>query len=195
MSKWSIPLAELAEKVKADLETVARKSTLEVFAAVVARSPVGNPDIWKSNSHRAFARQHSNTLATIYNDRVKADVRSYTKGGKLKVKLKRVLSAKALRAAYPNVSGKGYVGGRFRANWNVSYGSIDTSVTNSTSATRGTEEAQKALSLDVGGVVYMTNSLRYAKRLEDGYSTQAPTGMVRLSAMEFSRRVQEALKK
>ena len=40
MSAFSIPLAQLAEKIGADLETVARKATFELFRAVVLRSPV-----------------------------------------------------------------------------------------------------------------------------------------------------------
>lgn len=37
---WSIPLDQLAAKVQLDLETVARKATLDVFTAVVLASPV-----------------------------------------------------------------------------------------------------------------------------------------------------------
>ena len=40
MSGWSIPLEELAAKVQLDLETVARKSTLDVFKAVNYGAPV-----------------------------------------------------------------------------------------------------------------------------------------------------------
>jgi hypothetical protein len=40
MSGWSIPLDQLARKVQLDLETVARKSTLDVFTAVVKGAPV-----------------------------------------------------------------------------------------------------------------------------------------------------------
>lgn len=37
---WSIPLEELADKLNLDLETVARKSTLDVFRAVGLGAPV-----------------------------------------------------------------------------------------------------------------------------------------------------------
>lgn len=40
MTTFSIPLAQLAEKIKADLETVVQKSTLQVFGAVVQKTPV-----------------------------------------------------------------------------------------------------------------------------------------------------------
>lgn len=140
---WSIPLDQLAAKVQLDLETVARKSTLDVFKAVVLKSPVDT--------------------------------------------------------------------GRFRANWNVSQGAPDTTVTDSTDKGRAQAEVSKALTLPVGGVTYMSNSLPYAVVLEyglypnppktptgktvGGYSTQAPQGMVRLSALEYNDYVQKAIRK
>lgn len=151
MAGWSIPLEKLAAKVQLDIETVARKATLQVFAAVVKKSPVDT--------------------------------------------------------------------GRFRANWNVSYGTPDTAVTSSTQTARADAEVQKVQSLPVGGVVYLSNSLPYAqvleyggypnppkkgshKRGEDGYAThvrggfsmQAPQGMVRISALEFNDFVQKAIR-
>ena len=87
--------------------------------------------------------------------------------------------------------------GRFCGNWNVAYGGIDYS-------TDGTEDkngsatiyrgASRILSNNLPGVtIYITNSLPYAHRLEDGYSKQAPNGMVRLSVVEFNQFVQRAL--
>ena len=40
MSNWSIPLDKLAEKAQADLETVARKVTFDLYSSVVYMSPV-----------------------------------------------------------------------------------------------------------------------------------------------------------
>jgi hypothetical protein len=40
MAGFSIPIAQLAEKAKLDLQTVARKSTVEVFGAVVDKTAV-----------------------------------------------------------------------------------------------------------------------------------------------------------
>ena len=121
---WSIPLDRLAKKAGANIELVARKSTADLFAAVVRRSPVDT--------------------------------------------------------------------GRFRANWNVSYGSADYTTSDSTDQVRGTTQALKALTLPVGGVTYLANGLPYARRLEYGYSAQAPGGMVRLAAAEFADYVREA---
>lgn len=80
--------------------------------------------------------------------------------------------------------------GRFRANWNVSFGLPDYTTTVSTNEARGMTEASKALQLPVGGVSYIANGLPYALLLEHGYSKQAPAGMVKLAAAEFARAVQ-----
>ena len=82
--------------------------------------------------------------------------------------------------------------GRFRANWNVSFGEPNYSTTASTNQTRG--EPAKALTLPIGGVTYLSNGLPYAGRLEYGWSKQAPAGMVRLSVREFDRFVRQAIK-
>lgn len=84
--------------------------------------------------------------------------------------------------------------GRFRANWNVSFGAPNYSTTSSTSANRADAEVAKALTLPIGGVTYMSNGLPYASRLEYGYSKQAPAGMVRITAREFANYVQRALR-
>jgi len=77
--------------------------------------------------------------------------------------------------------------GRFRANWNVSFGAPDASTSESTDRARALREVQKALSFPTGGVVSITNGLPYARRLEYGYSRQAPYGMVRYSVLEYRR--------
>ena len=81
--------------------------------------------------------------------------------------------------------------GRFRANWNVSYGAPDYTTTPRTDEARGVAEAQKALTLAVGGVVFISNGLPYARRLEYGWSKQAPYGMVRLTVAGFKNMVRQ----
>lgn len=83
--------------------------------------------------------------------------------------------------------------GRFRGNWNVSYNAPDFVTTPSTNANRAAIEVQKALTLPVGGITYMSNGLPYARRLEYGYSKQAPQGMVRISVREFRDYVRKAI--
>ena len=82
--------------------------------------------------------------------------------------------------------------GRFRANWNFSINSPDTSSSETTDKARGSQQAMKALQYGAGQIVYLTNALPYARRLEHGWSKQAPNGMVKVSAVEFTRFVQQA---
>lgn len=111
--------------------------------------------------------------------------------------------------------------GRFRANWNVSYNVPDDSTSsNLDTSGRGklAEVKSAVLSMPVGGVIYMCNSLPYAIPLEyglypnppirgskkrgeesvqvhvtGGFSNQAPAGMVRVTAREFAYAVLRSL--
>jgi hypothetical protein len=89
----------------------------------------------------------------------------------------------------------GYVGGRFRGNWQYGYGQqpagdlpdIDKSGATSTlRIAAGLKEAP------VAGIHYLVNNLPYARRLEDGHSTQAPAGIVGLTALEFQQITRDA---
>lgn len=89
----------------------------------------------------------------------------------------------------------GYVGGRFRANWQYGLGQADNSTNDKINAGKhGSKEAAAAsvgivtkVKADAGGKIhFITNSLPYAQRLEDGWSkNQAPNGMVKLTVEEF----------
>lgn len=125
MSGWSIPLDKLAERSKARLETVVRAVTLNLFVAVVRKSPVRT--------------------------------------------------------------------GRFRANWEVSYGAPKLTVNDSTAAERADAVVREVITLPVGGVTFLSNALPYAYRLEHGWSKQAPAGMVRLSMVELEQHIRKAL--
>ena len=111
--------------------------------------------------------------------------------------------------------------GRFRANWNVSYNVVDRSIsanTDPSGSAKSTAVQSAVLSFPVGGIFYLTNSLPYAgvleyggypnpplygskKRGEDGptihvingYSMQAPNGMVRVTVQEFQDAVRRAI--
>ena len=82
----------------------------------------------------------------------------------------------------------GYVGGRFRANWQYGLDDIDFKVTEaidkagSVTIGRITQEVPSEAS---GHIHYITNSLPYSFRLEHGWSRQAPAGMVGLTELEF----------
>lgn len=74
--------------------------------------------------------------------------------------------------------------GRFRANWRAGIDEIDGS-TDQESDKQGTVSinrvAQAAKTMKMGDVIYVTNSLHYAMKLEYGWSRQAPYGMVRVT--------------
>lgn len=95
----------------------------------------------------------------------------------------------------------GYVGGRFRANWNLGIGSMDLSTTMATDRSAkgdngGTTTAHIVSQIPAqaaGKVYYLSNSLPYAQRLEDGWSRQAPNGVVSRTVVEFQTIVDEAV--
>ena len=78
--------------------------------------------------------------------------------------------------------------GRFRANWQVAIGSMPNGTLSledkSGTATVSNATARSA-GVKAGDVIYLANNLPYAQRLEDGYSVQAPAGMVGLTVQEF----------
>lgn len=89
----------------------------------------------------------------------------------------------------------GYTGGRFRGNWQ--YGLNAPNITTTQTIDKDGSSTIDGIFTKVddkpfGNVHYVTNSLPYAKRLEDGWSRQAPHGMVRLTVNEFIPIVREA---
>lgn len=88
--------------------------------------------------------------------------------------------------------------GRFRGNWNVEMGRIDVSTGGDFDKTgdAATAKAQAKLGeWKVGETIYITNSLPYAQRLEEGYSQQAPIGMVKVTVAQFQSLVRAELRK
>lgn len=93
---------------------------------------------------------------------------------------------------------KGYAGGRARANWQYGFGAppagdlpdIDKSGQASLNRIGSGVKAAPA-----AGVHYVVNNLPYAQALEDGHSTQAPSGMVGLAVVQFQAIVNEEVAK
>lgn len=97
---------------------------------------------------------------------------------------------------------KGYVGGRFRANWQLGVGSVDVATTMATDRspknreTGGTTTRGIVASIPAqaaGKVYYLSNSLPYAQRIENGWSRQAPSGVVGLTQVRFQQIVRKAI--
>lgn len=91
---------------------------------------------------------------------------------------------------------EGYVGGRFRANWQYGRGAANTGTSEEVDASgqvsinRFVEGSGEK---PAGHVHYITNSLPYAIPLENGHSSkQAPQGMVGLTVLEFQPIVKAA---
>ena len=78
--------------------------------------------------------------------------------------------------------------GRFKGNWQTSTTAIPSGVLETTDPSgaiaRGKVEAAVA-TMELGDVVHMANNLPYARRLEDGWSKQAPAGMVKLTVQRW----------
>lgn len=95
----------------------------------------------------------------------------------------------------PRKAPKGYVGGRSRGNWQISVGKpgnssvvdFDQSVSHEdpVGAAQEAEAFSNAAKAKFGQTIWIYNNVRYIKRLEDGWSTQAPIGMVAVSIAEI----------
>ena len=97
----------------------------------------------------------------------------------------------ALWASKPS---KGYVGGHFRANWQLGIGSLAGGIIEGHNYGIALSREKAKMPEKAGGkVFYYGNNLPYAQALEDGHSTQAPRGMVALTTVEFSGIVNQAV--
>lgn len=89
----------------------------------------------------------------------------------------------------------GYVGGRFRGNWQYSFGAMPRGFTDAidkSGASTLSAIVSSALSGNAVGVHYLSNNLPYAQRIEDGWSRQAPQGIVGRVELEFASIVRQA---
>ena len=78
--------------------------------------------------------------------------------------------------------------GRFRGNWQIAIGSVPNGtleLDDKTGAATIARGAATALGINAGETIFFANNLPYARRLEEGYSQQAPDGMVALTIQEF----------
>lgn len=93
---------------------------------------------------------------------------------------------------------KGYVGGRFRNNWQFSVEAPATGVNagvDPNGVKANGELRAQVNSMKMGQTFYMTNNLPYAVRLEFGWSKQAPQGMVRIVTAQYEQAIREAAAK
>lgn len=90
----------------------------------------------------------------------------------------------------------GYVGGRFRGNWQIGINFVPAGETGrvdpSGSATLGAI-VSGIPEHPAGTIAYLANNVPYAQRIEEGWSRQAPTGLVALTALEFQSLTTQAV--
>ena len=87
--------------------------------------------------------------------------------------------------------------GRFKANWQPAIGSAPSGIIEATDPSGAMVMAKVSgvvAGVKAGDVIYMVNNLPYARRLEDGYSKQAPAGMVALTVQRFQPIAAEAIR-
>ena len=96
---------------------------------------------------------------------------------------------------HPEAAPPGYVGGRFRANWQLGIGSAPSGVLDSVDPSGSSTRSRVTASIPgqaAGKVYYLVNNLPYAQALEDGHSLQSPPGnMVAGTVAAFQRIVNE----
>tara|TARA_R110002167_G_scaffold75830_2_gene211566 strand:+ start:352 stop:807 length:456 start_codon:yes stop_codon:yes gene_type:complete len=85
----------------------------------------------------------------------------------------------------------GYAGGQAKANWFATIGQPSTVIADDARARNATKPmrwAEAAIQKSPGEVYYLANNLPYIRRLEyEGWSTQAPAGMVRITMAKANR--------
>jgi hypothetical protein len=85
--------------------------------------------------------------------------------------------------------------GRFKNNWVASIGAVDTTNTHEPDKTGAGAIARTVATLEQwtpGQTINLTNSMPYAKKLEEGSSTQAPSGVVRLAVQAYGEALRKA---
>ncbi|MEB6589621.1 hypothetical protein MXM82_10810 [Pseudomonas asiatica] len=204
---FAAQLEQFAEAAKQAMDLTFREVVIRVGRNLVTMSPVGNPDIWKVNvdAQSSASRQVSayNAKAASINDAISADPSNFTKSGNLRrgIKYRKPLTKREELENYGYGAGvrrvgQGYVGGRFRSNWQLTTGAPaagEIEEIESAEATLGRIIAA-AGDLSAGEVAFIVNNLPYAIPLEYGHSSQAPAGMVRVTVADFQNIVDRVVR-
>ncbi|EOZ9371287.1 hypothetical protein PX046_17585 [Enterobacter hormaechei] len=184
---FTAAITAFVDKAKANQEAVVRAVGIRILNQLVMMSPVGNPELWGINQTAASYNQ----AVYDHNEAQKSDPANLTKTGRLK---KKALLVDGMDIKAP----PGYTGGRFRGNWQVSFDAPTTDETGRIDKTGNLTKAagNNTLSLFKVGMkaIYFCNNVPYAYRLEMGHSSQAPGGMVRITAAEFQRFFEDAVR-
>lgn len=184
---FTAAITAFVDKAKANQEAVVRAVGIRILNQLVMMSPVGNPELWGINQTASSYNQ----AVYDHNEAQKSDPANLTKTGRLKKKA-RLVDGMDIKAP------PGYTGGRFRGNWQVSFDAPTTDETGRVDKTGNLTKAAGNFTLSLFKVgmkaIYFCNNVPYAYRLEMGHSSQAPGGMVRITAAEFQRFFEEAVR-
>lgn len=184
---FTAAITAFVDKAKTNQEAVVRVVGIRILNQLLMMSPVGNPELWGINQTPASYNQ----AVYDHNEAQKSDPANLTKTGRLKKKA-RLVDGMDIKAP------PGYTGGRFRGNWQVSFDAPTTDETGRVDKTGNLTKAAGNYTLSLFKVgmkaIYFCNNVPYAYRLEMGHSTQAPGGMVRITAAEFQRFFEEAVR-
>ncbi|EMV5751321.1 TPA: hypothetical protein ACW5VC_004391 [Yersinia enterocolitica] len=184
-SSFMASINAFIEKGKRNQELVVQKAGIKILNRLVTMSPVGNPDLWATNNTAVSY----NDAVFEHNEELKKYSANLTKTGRLK-KRARVTDSMDVKAP------AGYTGGRFRGNWQVG---LDVQPDGET----GRIDKSGNMTMAVGNymleqfkvgtkAIYFTNNVPYAYRLEFGHSSQAPNGMIRITAEDAVKYFTEA---
>lgn len=199
-------IAQFAEGARQAMDASFREIIIELGGSLIRMSPVGNQELWASNvafrAKNTRAADDYDFKVSVRNTVINLTDSNFTKSGNLR---KGVKYAKPLTKTERDqnynvnglVAGKDYVGGRFRGNWQFSIEApadgtldiVDPSGSMSLALLRG-----QVTSLTAGQTAYIVNNLPYAIPLEYGHSSQAPSGMVRVTVARFQQIVAEAIR-
>lgn len=107
-----------------------------------------------------------------------------------------VVRKTALELQSGMVEGSPVLSGRFKNNWQVGIGAVNTAANDAADATGAGAIARTAVKLGEwapGQSIFLTNALPYAQRLETGWSKQAPSGVVRLTVQAYGAALAKAV--
>lgn len=170
---WNIDPAAFAGLVAEDVKLRQRTIAIQLLNEIVQRSPVGNPELWAIN---ATAVQYNKAVGE-WNESLYAVPANLTKTGRLRKKVRVNDSMDIRRPAE-------YRAGTFRASHFVSIGEPDHSVPTEPDP-RGTMTFLNGKNIidqaPAYSVIYIQSNLPYSVPLENGHSTQAPTGVYAVS--------------
>lgn len=183
MGEFADSVRRFAKVAKENTDKAVREIEINLFNSVITLSPVGRPELWASNR---VANEY-NVQVTAHNDALRDNPDNLDKRGRLK-------RGRKLNDGMDIAAPAGYVGGRFRGNWQCSVGEpVNFSVDRIDPS--GAAAMAEVLA-NVGGagkVTYLTNNLIYGPVLEyEAHSSQAPAGMVRVSVAKFGEFVEAA---